>query len=318
MPLKPMTPPIFVLGEALMDCIAQPDGQLRPLMGGSPFNMARAAALRGASAAYLNPLSTDLFGQGLAQLLQKDGVQLQGGTSRLPTSLAVVQVTHGQPSYGFYREGIADRDYTVDGIVALLRQQQTPGILHTGSLLLIPPEHHKVLAILKAARALGWTISVDINLRPKVAHDLTEYVQALREVIALTDWLKASDEDLETMGFANVAIAESPRLVRELRQSRSGAAPNTLSRVALTFGGEGAYLDIEGQSHSLPVPRITVADTVGAGDTFWGNTLADWALQPHDDAARVAQTLENAMKAAAINCTRQGCQPPTWAEVQAF
>ena len=313
-----MTTPIFVLGEALMDCIAQPDGQLRPLMGGSPFNMARAAALRGASAAYLNPLSTDLFGQGLAQLLQKDGVQLQGGTSRLPTSLAVVQVTHGQPSYGFYREGIADRDYTVDGIVALLRQQQTPGILHTGSLLLIPPEHHKMLAILKAARALGWTISVDINLRPKVAHELTEYVQALREVIALTDWLKASDEDLETMGFANVAIAESPRLVRELRQSRSGAAPNTLSRVALTFGGEGAYLDIEGQSHSLPVPRITVADTVGAGDTFWGNTLADWALQPHDDAARVAQTLENAMKAAAINCTRQGCQPPTWAEVQAF
>ena len=313
-----MTTPIFVLGEALMDCIAQPDGQLRPLMGGSPFNMARAAALRGASAAYLNPLSTDLFGQGLAQLLQKDGVQLQGGTSRLPTSLAVVQVTHGQPSYGFYREGIADRDYTVDGIVALLRQQQTPGILHTGSLLLIPPEHHKVLAILKAARALGWTISVDINLRPKVAHELTEYVQALREVIALTDWLKASDEDLETMGFANVAIAESPRLVRELRQSRSGAAPNTLSRVALTFGGEGAYLDIEGQSHSLPVPLITVADTVGAGDTFWGNTLADWALQPHDDAARVAQTLENAMKAAAINCTRQGCQPPTWAEVQAF
>ena len=313
-----MTTPIFVLGEALMDCIAQPDGQLRPLMGGSPFNMARAAALRGASATYLNPLSTDLFGQGLAQLLQKDGVQLQGGTSRLPTSLAVVQVTHGQPSYGFYREGIADRDYTVDSIVALLRQSAKPGILHTGSLLLIPPEHHKVLAILKAARALGWTISVDINLRPKVAHALTEYVQALREVIALTDWLKASDEDLETMGFANVAIAESPRLVRELRQSRSGAAPNTLSRVALTFGGEGAYLDIEGQSHSLPVPRITVADTVGAGDTFWGNTLADWALQPHDDAARVAQTLENAMKAAAINCTRQGCQPPTWAEVQAF
>ena len=319
-----MTTPIFVLGEALMDCIAQPDGQLRPLMGGSPFNMARAAALRGASAAYLNPLSTDLFGQGLAQLLLRDGVALQGGQSRLPTSLAVVQVTDGQPSYGFYREGIADRDYAVDSIVTLLRQSAKPGILHTGSLLLIPPEHHKVVAILKAAREMGWTISVDINLRPKVAHDLTKYVQALREVIALTDWLKASDEDLETMGFANVSIGESHRLVHELRQmaAAAGMATHTLSRVALTFGGEGAHLDIEGQSHHLPVPRITVADTVGAGDTFWGNTLADWALQPHDDAAsagaRVAQTLENAMKAAAINCTRQGCQPPTWAEVQAF
>jgi len=290
-----MTTPIFVLGEALMDCIAQPDGRLLPLMGGSPFNMARAAALRGARVAYLNPLSTDLLGQGMAQLLQKDGVSLPGGSSRLPTSLAVVQVT--------------------DGIVALLRQQERPGILHTGSLLLIPPEHSKIVAILKAARELGWTISVDINLRPKVAGDLAQYVQALRDIIALTDWLKASDEDLETMGFAQVGIDDSARLVRELR---AGAPAGALSRVALTFGGEGAYLDIEGQSHQLPVPRITVADTVGAGDTFWGNTLADWALQADGAAARVASTLEHAMKAAAINCTRQGCQPPSWAEVQSF
>ena len=310
-----MTTPIFVLGEALMDCIAQPDERLLPLMGGSPFNMARAAALHGASVAYLNPLSNDLFGQGMAQLLQKDGVRLMGGSSRLPTSLAVVQVMNGQPSYGFYREGIADRDYSVDGIVALLRQQTAPGILHTGSLLLIPPEHTKIVAILQAARAMGWTISVDINLRPKVATDLGQYVAALHEVIALTDWLKASDEDLETLGFSGVAIGESPRLVRELR---AGVAPGRLSRVALTFGGEGAYLDVDGQTHSLPVPRITVADTVGAGDTFWGNTLADWALQVDAAAERVASTLDLSMKAAAINCTRQGCQPPTKAEVLAF
>jgi fructokinase len=310
-----MTTPIFVLGEALMDCIAQDDGQLKPLMGGSPFNMARAAALRGAPATYLNPLSTDLFGQGLAQLLQKDGVALWGGSSLLPTSLAVVQVTQGQPSYGFYREGIADRDYSVNSILALLKKQAQPGIFHTGSLLLIPPEHEKVLAILAGARALGWTISVDINLRPKVAHDLPQYVQALRQVIALTDWLKASDEDLETLGFQSVTIAESGRLVRELR---AGVAAGALSRVALTFGAEGAHLDVAGQTHQLPVPRIQVADTVGAGDTFWGNTLADWALVPEGADKRVASTLELSMKAAAINCTREGCQPPTRAEVMAF
>lgn len=308
-----MTTPIFVLGEALMDCIAQPDGQLRPLMGGSPFNLARAAALRGASVAYLNPLSSDLFGQSMAGQLQQDGVQLSGGSTVLPTSLAVVQVSNGQPSYGFYREGIADRDYTLDGILALLRAQKTPGILHTGSLLLIPPEHHKVLAILQAARAMGWTISVDINLRPQVAGELTPYVAALKDVIALTDWLKASDEDLETMGFAQVGIGESPRLVRELRASVPAGA---LSRVALTFGGDGAHLDIEGQDHSLPVPPVQVVDTVGAGDTFWGNTLADWALQPDGATERVASTLALAMRAAAINCTRSGCQPPSWAQVQ--
>ncbi|WP_231624461.1 PfkB family carbohydrate kinase [Limnohabitans sp. 63ED37-2] len=306
--------PVFVLGEALMDCIAQPDGRLLPLMGGSPFNLARAAALRGASVAYLNPLSRDLFGQGMAQQLQRDGVTLPGGTSAKPTALAVVQIDQGQPSYGFYREGIADRDYTVDGILALLRESPKPGIFHTGSLLLIPPEHHKVLAILQAARAMGWTISVDINLRPQVAGELGPYVAALKEVIALTDWLKASDEDLQTMGFADVRPAESARLVQALR---AGVSQSALNRVALTFGGEGAHLDIAGQGHSLPVPPTQVVDTVGAGDTFWGNTLADWALQPEGAADRVATTLAQAMKAAALNCARQGCQPPRWAEVQA-
>jgi fructokinase len=309
-----MTTPIFVLGEALMDCIAQPDGQLRPLMGGSPFNLARAAALRGAKASYLNPLSKDLFGQRLAQQLQKDGVHLSGGSTVLPTSLAVVQVSNGQPRYGFYREGIADRDYSSQGIVALLRQHAKPGILHTGSLLLIPPEHHKIVAILHAARELGWTISVDINLRPQVAGELGPYLSALKEVIALTDWLKASDEDLETMGFTQVGMGESSRLVRELRANVPAGA---LSRVALTFGGDGAHMDIESQHHSLNVPPVQVADTVGAGDTFWGNTLADWALQPEGAASRVASTLTLAMRAAAINCTRSGCQPPRWDEVQA-
>ena len=83
---------IFVLGEALMDCIAQPDGSLLPLMGGSPFNMARAAALRGAQVGFLNPLSTDLFGLQMQAQLERDGVQVLSGASRLPTSLAVVQV----------------------------------------------------------------------------------------------------------------------------------------------------------------------------------------------------------------------------------
>ena len=309
-----MTTSIFVLGEALMDCIAQPDGQLRPLMGGSPYNLARAAALRGAPVRYLNPLSSDNFGIQLKAQLLADGVAVTEQSSRLPTSLAVIQLKDGQPSYGFYREGIADRDYSVESVLAVLKAA-SPGILHTGSLALVPPEHDKVRAIVHGAKALGWTVSVDINLRPKLADDLGAYVAAVHSVMVLADWIKASDEDLETLGFEGVSMAESARLVRELRAS---AAPGALSRIALTFGGDGAYLDVEGQHSSGPVPRITVADTVGAGDTFWGNTLADWALQPADAAARVGDTLGLSMKAAAINCTRQGCQPPTLAEVLAF
>jgi fructokinase len=304
-----MTQSIWVLGEALMDCVAQPDGTLRPFMGGSPFNMARAAALRGAPVGYLNPLSTDNFGAQMREQLTHDKVELLLPPSRLPTSLAVVQLTNGQPSYGFYREGIADRDYGVDQILGKLAGV-TPGVLHTGSLLLVPPEHEKVIAILRGAKALGWTISVDVNLRPKLAANLAEYIQAVQAVAPLADWIKASDEDLELLGFSAPTRAKAPEIARHF--TAKGA-----SRVALTFGGEGAWLQVDGAQAEQDVPAITVADTVGAGDTFWGNCLGDWVLNPHNAAQRVTTTLTEAMLAAAINCTRSGCQPPTYAEVQA-
>lgn len=303
-----MTIAIWVLGEALMDCVAQADGSLRPFMGGSPFNMARAAALRGASVGLINPLSNDRFGAQMGDQLQHDGVQLLLPASRLPTSLAVVQLNNGQPSYGFYREGIADRDYTVDQVLQLLKSVQ-PGVLHTGSLLLVPPEHEKVLAILQGAKALGWTLSVDVNLRPKLAADLARYVAAVKQVAALADWLKASDEDLALLGFAEPSRQTAPDIANYFKAQGS-------RRVALTFGADGAWLEVDGATAEQDVPKIQLVDSVGAGDTFWGNCLGDWVCQPDGAAARVTQTLRKAMLAAAINCTRAGCQPPTYAEVQ--
>jgi len=298
---------IFVLGEALMDCVARPDGLLHPHVGGSPFNLARAAALRGGTVQFLNRFSQDQYGEQMLAQLARDKVGVVLGSSRLPTSLAVVQVKNGQPSYGFYREGIADRDYSVDEVLNALRAQ-APGVLHTGSLMLVPPEHEKVLAVLQGARAMGWTISVDVNLRPKLAADLGAYVAAVRAIAALADWIKASDEDLELLGFAQPSKATAGAIAQEF-------AAKGASRIALTFGGEGAWLSVDGQWAADVAPRVQVVDTVGAGDTFWGNCLADWTLQTDGAAARVAQTLGNAMRAAAINCTRAGCQPPTAAEL---
>jgi fructokinase len=302
-----MNQSIWVLGEALMDCVSQPDGSLKPFMGGSPFNLARAAALRGADVSFVNPLSTDNFGDQMRTQLATDGVKTALPASRLPTSLAVVQIKNGQPSYGFYREGIADRDYSVDQILSTL-EGAVPGVLHTGSLLLVPPEHEKVFAILKAAKKMGWTISVDVNLRPKLAANLAQYVAAVKSIAPLADWLKASDEDLELLGFAAPSRAKAPDIVKHF------TAQGT-SRVALTFGGDGAWLQVDGKSAEQDVPKVTVVDTVGAGDTFWGNCLGDWVLNPKDPASRVQTTLSQAMKAAAINCTRAGCQPPKYSEL---
>ena len=298
---------IWVLGEALMDCVAQPDGSLKPFMGGSPFNLARAAALRGADVSFVNPLSTDNFGDQMRAQLAQDGVKTLLPATRLPTSLAVVQIKNGQPSYGFYREGIADRDYSVDQILTTL-ESAAPGVLHTGSLLLVPPEHEKVFAILKAAKKMGWTISVDVNLRPKLAANLAQYVEAVKLIAPLADWLKASDEDLELLGFSAPTRSQGAEIAKHF-------TVQGISRVALTFGGDGAWLQVDGKSAEQDVPKVTVVDTVGAGDTFWGNCLGDWVLNPQDAASRVSTTLSQAMQAAAINCTRAGCQPPKYSEL---
>ena len=141
--------PVWVLGEALMDCIAQSDGSLLPHLGGSPYNLACATALQGASVGFIPPFSTDTFGQSLLDHVQANHASSLLPRSSLPTSLAVVQVTDGQPSYGFYREDVADRDYQVDDVVALL-ESSPPGVLHTGSLMAMPPEHSKVLQVVVA------------------------------------------------------------------------------------------------------------------------------------------------------------------------
>ena len=108
---------------------------------------------------------------------------------------------------------------------------------------------------------------------------------------------------------------ERERLAAAWTNASTQPATIAARRFAAAVYGSHAY-GAEATPDTLA--RITVADTVGAGDTFWGNTLADWALQPAGAAERVNNTLDLSMKAAAINCTRQGCQPPTRAEVLAF
>ena len=297
-----------------MDCVMQADGRFMPLAGGSPYNMARAARLRGATVRYLNPFSTDMFGRTLAAQLRADDVTLGTPESRAPTSLAMVQIQNGHPNYSFYREGVADRDYTADAMEQLLLMHADahgPGILNVGSLLFIPPENEKVLALLQAAKALGWTICMDINMRPQVARDLPAYVAGVKALMAQADWLKASDEDLQVLGWVAPTLSDAPGLVQAVR---SQCAPRA-SHIALTFGAEGAYLQIGDSGMAMAAPRVTVVDTVGAGDTFWGNCVADWAMHPQ---AELQNTLRLAMQAAAINCGRSGCQPPTLQETQAY
>src|SRR5262245_28693087 len=99
-----MSDQIVVAGEALVDLIATPDGALRAVPGGGPFNVARTIARLGQRCRFLGALSTDGFGRRLRQALAADGVDLSLATSTdLPTTLAVADLDAlGAASYQFY------------------------------------------------------------------------------------------------------------------------------------------------------------------------------------------------------------------------
>jgi fructokinase len=310
-----MQTPIVIVGEALMDCIAQPDRSFIPYEGGSPYNVARAIALQGGVVTFANPVSTDDMGQQLQQLLIKEGVALGMSANNLPTSLAMVSFVDGQPSYQFYRDSVADRAFTAEQALTFLDSFQTVGILHTGSLALVPPEVDKTLALIKAAKARGWTISCDINLRPRLARDMDEYRSAILECIAQADWLKASDEDLITL-LGSQAGQFGGLIAADITFENAASIAQSLStlgcqRIAVTCGEHGALLRVASQVHQAAAPNVQVVDTVGCGDTFWGSCLLAWSRGE----SNVETTLNRALKAAAINATRAGCKPPSAAEL---
>ena len=73
-------------------------------------------------------------------------------------------------------------------------------------------------------------------------------------------------------------------------------------------------------THTIEVPSVTVVDTVGAGDTFGGATLA-WLVNAGVARASVADpdvilaAVRFGLRAASIVCERPGADPPTLAEL---
>lgn len=299
---------IAVIGENVIDIFTEADGRFIAKTGGSPLNLAIACALQQVPVSYLSPLSSDAFGDAFLQLLQQRGVTAGWPQrSAAPSSLAFVRIdANGQPSYSLYRQGIADRDYTADQLIAALPADCR--ILHTGSLALEPQDAAKLLPVLNAAKQRGIRLSVDINVRLQFVTDVTAYRAHIEQVLQLADYIKASDEDLAAL-YPAMDLQSAVGKVRAL-------APTAL--LALTCGAEGAmlYLGTQAIAQAVIQPEIFI-DTVGAGDTFFANLLVQ-LLQLHPagealstlDLTHCRSALQRACLAASLNIAKAGCEPP--------
>lgn len=307
---------VAVLGEALIDLIVGDDGAYRPHLGGSPFNVAIGLARQGIDVSYLAPLSDDTFGDRLHESLLVEGVAVPvERRSMWPTSLALVTVdANGMPTYRLYREGIADKDTSVEEIVGNL-----PGglqVLHTGSLAITPSQLPKIRELFGLMRERGVTISMDINIRLRASLDTDAYLSGVRSLLPLADIVKASDEDLEPFDFASDTRAAAKAAFDEMGSGM----------LVLTEGKGGALLHTtHGIVEASAYPIANVVDTVGAGDTFHAAFLASLIRSDavsgqfgDADPETLRHAIDFACAAAAINVSRAGCNPPGKDEIDQF
>lgn len=307
------------LGEALVDLIGDARTGYRGLPGGSPLNAAVAAARLGTPTAMLTRFSHDAFGALLREHLGASGVDLRWAEAGPePTSLAVVTLDdQGRASYGFYRAETADVSYDPRPRPAL------PPSVSVGNVtvsLLRPPAREALRDVVAAhgrGRAGGrpsaapddrvtWVL--DPNARPALWSGPEAFARELATWLPLVDVVKVSDEDLAYLGGDEAGLVA--------RWLDAGVAA-----VVVTAGPAGARLHRPGHPVlEAPGRRVTVVDTVGAGDTFTAGLTTGLADAPPPaalDDARWAALLRRAVAASSITCTRAGADPPTAAELAA-
>ncbi len=305
---------IAVGGENLID-YADREGVATAHPGGSPYNVAMALGRLGANVAYISPISDDHWGDLLAETLINSNVVLSGGRRPEPTTMARVTIADGIPSYSFERDGTAERAVTIASLGNALPANARA--IHTGSLTLTDgPDAEAWEGFCAACFDEGVLVSLDPNVRLSVISDIAGYRGRIRRMCERAHLIKLSDEDLAALFPA----LEQEAALAALRAATSARV------VVLTKGRAGISAWLEDSRIDVPaeaIPRLV--DTVGAGDTFSAALLAGLAetgaLSPHGLGTLTHDTLRRLLRranaAAALNCTRAGCNPPTQAELEA-
>ena len=329
-------PVLAVLGELVVDLLpvhsagagaqgTAPQYVARP--GGNALNVAVAAGRLGTPVRLLARLGTGPLAANLRRHAELSGVD-PGGLipAGEPVSLAVVGLgADGSPDYGFHVAGAADWQWRDEELERVLPERTA--LLHVGSISSWTAPGSEAIARLveRLAAAGSALVSVDPNIRPPLADgpaarllgNTGDGVRArLDRLLAAADIVKVSSEDLAWLEPGTSDLDEAAA-----RWAARGPA-----LVVLTDGGAPLRVARPGRDllHRDP-PRVTVADTVGAGDSLaaglFSGLLARGATSraalaelPDDD---LVALVDDAALVAALNCTRVGADPPTRGELAA-
>ena len=320
---------IVVIGEALIDLIEDKSaaGRYQAVVGGANANVAIALARAGAKQQLLARISSDAFGQKIRKRLVDNKVGLDYAiAANEPTSVAIASIgSSGGASYSFYVENTADWGWTKEELPTL-QTMETLGAtaLQFGCLTMaMPPGNAVVEAWAKEYFEKDLlTLSHDVNVRPALGFDADAERVRVERVNSFSHLIKASDDDINWLYGL-----EPGSNVDQIAWDWIGGSAKI---VFVTRGGDGASIYRKNKVKlDVAARKVKVQDSVGAGDTFCANTLAQLqklgalgsgaferleALKDKQlvDIAKVSSV------AASMACEKTGAEPPTDSELADF
>ncbi|WP_182254841.1 PfkB family carbohydrate kinase [Microbacterium esteraromaticum] len=301
---------VVTVGRAVVDMYPAEDGRApkdvvsyNQYLGGSPTNVAVAAARTGLRSAVVTRTGADLFHDFIRSQLDSFGVDTRWVCSSPArrTTLAVCDLHEPhEPALTFFRDARPPED---DLVAAELQEAaDAAGILWiTASGFASEQSAEAHTAALGSARR----VFLDLDHRPDFWPSEAALRERVRPVLAQADAVVGNVREAEIA----LGISASPReLARELL--------NRGARVAVIKEGARGAIAATGdelfEQSSFPVRTI---NGLGAGDAFGGQLLrgesAGWPLD---------QTLRHAAAAGAIVASRRGCSVamPTADEITDF
>ncbi|TIW16177.1 MAG: carbohydrate kinase, partial [Mesorhizobium sp.] len=256
---------ILCCGEALIDMLpritTEGEAAFAPYVGGAVFNSAIALGRLGAPAGFFSGLSSDLFGGQFRDALGASKVSsTYAHTSPRPTTLAFVRLTNGQATYTFYDENTAGRMLTIEDLPKLGAEIEA---MLFGAISLISEPAGSAYEEFMRREHEARVMMLDPNIRPNFIPDKAKHLRRIREMMAMADIVKLSDEDLKWFDEAG---------------SHEDVVRNWLDRgptlIVITHGSEGAVGYSKAHRVTVMPQKVKVVDTVGAGDTFNAGILA--------------------------------------------
>jgi fructokinase len=287
---------IWVCGEVLIDILP-----IGPVVGGGPANTAKALARLGYEVDFIDGISTDAFGVSARKELERDGVGLSLSlSSEKPTCTATVTLdSHGSASYEFLIDGTATFDFSHSWLPDPERLK--PSVLHIGTLVTIVEPAATVLYEWAIKTGEFAPIVFDPNVRSSVVGDRDKYRAAVEKWVGISSVVKLSDDDISWL-YPDQSMDEVAK----------GWIANGVSLVVITRGASGIIGYTEHGFGEVEGAKVSVIDTVGAGDTV-GAILVEGIIKHSVNglAGHVLNAvLHRAAIAAGITVSRAGAQPP--------